>query len=221
MGSLIEAILAVKLYFVYQKTRNRNINLFFKSFVFGGIYFFLSGLPGKLVQDLFWAEVVFILSWIPLYISLFYLTKLTFYIWGLERFIKPLLLIIIILIIVTSILNIIYFSPAEIRTFGQFVFCFERSPSWLLGASGAFVTLLLLMNAILFFRGGLESKDKFISKRSLLLGSGMGSLSLAAFFNYVVVNIFPRLRFLIFFAGLFLFIGVITIYWGIQILRKE
>jgi len=160
------------------------------------------------------------LAWNPLFIAIFYLTRTSLNFWELERFTKSFRSLVVFLIIVTNILGIIYFAPAVYRVYRGTVFCLERAPSWLFGLNGLLISLLILVNAILFFRGGLESEDKFILKRSSLIGSGMASLSIAAFINYSVVPNLAEPGIFFFLPGLFLFIGVFLIYFGTQYKKK-
>lgn len=215
-STIISIIIACKLYSSYKKNGSKNVEYFFKAFFSVTFYFFLTIFPGWIIQDLILSEIFFILSWIPLYIAIFYLTKMTLSILGLKKLKNIFPLVIILLVLSTVILSTVYFSPAEIIVYNNFSFCFERSPIWLLTLDGLIVAFLLFLNALFFFRGGLKTKEKNARTRSFLIGTGILFISIGELFGYVLMPNFSKLRFLFFASSFFFLIGVITAYLGIS-----
>lgn len=212
--------MTLKLFFVWKSGKNENIGYFFRAMAIATVYFFLSALPGTAVKDPTLAAVVYILAWIPLFMALFYFTRLALHFWGMERMKNIFLGAILFLVVFTTIFNFVYFSPTEIKEYKNFSVCFERSPSWVLKLSGIAASLLLLINSVLFLRGGVMSREKNIKIRGLMIGGGLLSVALSVFLKYVAASYWQETRVFIFYsAPLFLF-GILVIYFGIQYKRK-
>ena len=216
VSALLSAFCTFKIYYSFKKTKDRYTEYFFKGFAFLTIFLILSSVPGGLVFNLIWAEVIYLIVWIPMYLAIFYITKIAVDIWELQKIDRILPFIISFLIILTFVLSILFFSPAEIHIYKTFSFCFEKSPSWLLGLNGAIVAVILAINAYLFLDKGLKSDKSFIKTRSTLIASGLLFFTIGAFLNYVLVPNLPKIRFLIFFAGASAIIGIALLYSGIQ-----
>ena len=205
-----------KIYSRYRETKDENMGNFFKALLPITAFFILSALPGGIIKNLFWAEMIYMYAWVPFYFGLFFFIKIALNIWNAEKFEHPFLLIITALIIATFILNVIYFSPAETLAYKNFSVCLEKSPRWLLTINGITVVLLLLINVILFIGGGLKSEKKLVRTRSFLIGSGLFLLMISLFLVDIIVPNFPKLNVLTFVAGANSLIGILLLYSGIQ-----
>jgi len=216
VATIIGAGMSLKLFFVWKSGKNKNIGYFFKAMAIATVYFFLSALPGTIVKDPSSAAILYILAWIPLYLALFYFTRLAFHFWGFEKAKNALLGIIIFLITFTTIFNFIYFSPTEIKSYKNFSVCFERSPSWVLKLSGITAFLLLLINSILFLRGGIKSQEKTTKTRGLMIGGGLFSMAISIFLKYVAASYWQETRIFIFYAAPLFLLGILVVYFGVQ-----
>jgi hypothetical protein len=220
LATLIGVIMGVKLYFSWKNSGKENMGLFFKAVASATVYFILSALPGFVVKGAVSGGIVYILTWIPFYFTFFYFSRIALNFWRLEQIEKILPKVIIFLAGLTAVLGIIYFSPMEVSTYKNLTICFERSPSWVLILNGLIITILLLINSVLFIAGGIKGGEKITKTRGLMIGIGLFILALSAFAKYVISQNYLEAKFLIFFAGPSLFIGLLLVYLGIQYKSK-
>lgn len=216
VSALLSAFCAFRIYDSFSKSKEQSAEYFFKSFSFLTIFFIISSIPGGLVLDPILSEGIYIISWIPIFLAIYYITRIALRIWELDKLDRFLPFFILFLIVSTFTLNVVFFSPSEIITYRNFSFCFEKSPNWLLGWNGAIIALLLLANLYLFLEKGMKNEKRFVRIRSGLIASGLCAFAIGGFLNYVLVPNFPSLRFLIFFSGAFAIVGIILLYSGIQ-----
>jgi hypothetical protein len=221
LSALFGVIITVRLYYVWRGSRTENISLFFKALALATTYFILSALPGVWVKDPVLGGVIYILSWIPFYLAILYFTRIAFNFWHLDKMKRIFSAMIIFLVVLTTVLDIIDFSPTEMSTYKNLTVCFERAPSWILTLNGMIITVLLLINSILFFIGGIRSGEKVAKIRGITIGSGLFFLTLSALSKYVIAPNYLEAQFLIFFAGPLLLLGILLLYFGIRYKGSE
>jgi len=101
-----------KLYLSYRESKDKNIGNFLKTFILIGIYFVSISLPGLVVSDPFWVQVIDVFTYIPLFLASGFLINIAFNLYHLsgKKYIFPFILTII---IITTTLSIIFFAPSE------------------------------------------------------------------------------------------------------------
>ncbi|MFA4998648.1 MAG: hypothetical protein WC514_01380 [Candidatus Paceibacterota bacterium] len=207
-----------KLYSSYKESKDENIGNFLKTFIFAGIYFIAVSLPGLVVSDPFWVQTLYIIGYIPLFLSPVFLLKIAFNLYHLpgKKYILPSILAII---IVTTVLSIIFFAPSEPASAdGVFYYWLEKTPLWLRDFDGIMITFLIAGGAFLFLNGGRKVGDKTLRVRSFLLGTGLSILAVAISLNYIFAlhTISKTLKmWSVFSAGFLALFGVVAILVGI------
>lgn len=220
IATIIGLGISTRLIFVWKSEKDENIGYFFKAMAIATVYFLLSALPGTVVKNPSIAALFYVVAWIPLYLTLFYFTRLALNFWGLKKFKNVFSVIIFSLIIFITFFNFVYFSPTEIKAYKNFSFCFERSPSWILNFSGIVTSLLLLLNSILFFRGGILSQEKVTRIRGLSIGIGLLFIATSIFFKYVIAPYWQETQIFIFYSGPLFLLGITGVYLGIQYKKR-
>ena len=101
-----------KLYLSYKESKDKNIGNFLKTFILSGIYFISVSLPGLVISDPFWVQVIDVFTYIPLFLASVFLINIAFNLYHLpgKKYIFPFILIII---IITTALSIRFFAPSE------------------------------------------------------------------------------------------------------------
>lgn len=207
-----------KLYSSYKESKDENIGNFLKTFVLAGIYFVAVSLPGLVVSDPFWVQALYIIGYIPLFLSPVFLLKIAFNLYHLpgKKYILPSIFAIV---AVTTVLSVIFFAPSETASAdGIFYYWLEKTPLWLRDFDGIMITFLIAGGAFLFLNGGRKVEDKTLRIRSFLLGTGLSILAVAISLNYIfAVHIVSKTlkMWSVFSAGFLSLFGVAAILIGI------
>jgi hypothetical protein len=83
--ALVGFAISLKLFLVWRQKKDENIGYIFKAIAIATIFYLLSSLPGIFVKNYFLISLFYLLAWIPHYLSIFYLTKLSFNFWNLKK----------------------------------------------------------------------------------------------------------------------------------------
>lgn len=207
-----------KLYVSYQSSKDQNTGNFLKTFVLAGIYFILVSLPGLIVSDPFWVQALYIIAYIPLFLSPVFVLNIAFNTYNLsgKKYIFPTILAVI---IITTVLSILFFAPSESSSAdGRFYYWLEKTPLWLRDFDGVIITFLITGGAFLFLNGGRKTEDKFLRNKSFLIGTGLLILAIAIALNYIVaLHVVSKMikMWSVFSAGFLSFFGVSAILIGI------
>jgi len=183
---LLCCFIAKRLYVVYQKTKIVNIGDFFKAYISLGFYFFLVSLPMVLSNGIL-VQITYVASYIPVILSAAFLFRVAMRILEVPINPKYISYVIYILIAVVTLLNLFFFSPAYIAVSNHlFYHWVETTPFFLQIFNGIILLILVVGCAILFFWGGIKSRDRIIRMRAFIIGSGVSLLVLAVSANYVL-----------------------------------
>ena len=207
-----------KLYFSYKLSKDQNTGNFIKTFVLAGIYFILVSLPGLIVSDPFWVQVIYIIAYVPLFLSPVFVLNIASNTYNLpgKKYIFPTILAVI---VITTVLSILFFSPSEPSSAdGRFYYWLEKTPLWLRDFDGVAITFLIAGGSFLFFNGGRKTGNKLLRNRSFILGAGLLILAVAIALNYIVaLHVVSKMikMWSVFSAGFLSFFGVSAILIGI------
>jgi len=141
-----------KLYFSYKESKDKNIGNFLKTFILIGIYFVSISLPGLVVSDPFWVQVIDVFTYIPLFLASGFLINIAFNLYHLsgKKYIFP---VIILIIIINTVLGIIFFTPSEaLSADGVFYYWLEKTPLWLRDFNGIMIALLTVGGGFSIFK---------------------------------------------------------------------
>lgn len=174
-----------KIYLSYQETKSKNLADFLKAFIALGIYYALASLLA-LFRDPVKVQIIYVIHYTPAILSATLFLRIAFRIFGRLPWSKYIFLLSYFVIIVTTTLNIIFFSPAKIRTAASLFYHWrDGTPFWLSTFYGIFIGILITGCSLLFFLKMRKSKDPFIRARSLRLGTGIMFFVIATLLNYV------------------------------------
>lgn len=207
-----------KLYYSYKKTKNESINNFLRAFGALGVYFGIVSLPGLVVNNPFWVQVIYTLSYPPLFFASIFLLLVVFNILNL-RFFPLITIFVVLMMVINTMLNITFFDKAWIpNSIGPFYYWAEGTPLLVQIINGISILILTLINSLFFWIEGWKVEKGLMRTRSFFIASGLSFLISAAISNYIV-SVYLASSFLgpIFaiLAGLLALIGLSAMLFGI------
>lgn len=225
LSCLFCCLSARKLYFSYKKTYSEDIADFLKTFIALSILFLFTSVPAILANPVI-IQIIYVLSYIPVILAPAFLLKAAIRVSGYPvSWSKFIFYFIFCLVIIITILNFVFFSPAEIQAYGRFYHWLDKTPFWLATLSGLLIGGLAVTCALLFFLGGVKSKTKLVRVRSFIIAAGIVILVAATFINYLFPVTDPKLMkgwwTLPGFASFFALLGLVVILAGIYYKEKE
>ena len=213
--SVILFICFLKLYFSYRHSKFETIGIFSKVFLFLSLAWFFFAPPKLITNDLKLIQISFDLSLFFSYLLMAYFPFIPFKIYYRRELPKSLFLSIIGLGTVFLIFSILNLKPAYIHFQNNFVFWSENQSQLLNIISGTSFSLIAIVGALFFYKGGLKSKEKAVRLRAFLISASIITIALA-----IGVRLVFGFLFNIFISTLIaLFLGIFaSLLWLIAVL---
>jgi len=214
-SSIVDFIFFLKLYFSYRRSKSETTGIFSKVFLFLGLFCFFLVPPKLITDDLILIQISLDLSLFFGYLTMAYFLFIPFKIYYQREPPKPLFFSIIGLGTVFLIFSILNLKPAFIHFQNNFVFWSENQSQLLNIISGTSFSLIAIVGALFFYKGGLKSKEKAVRLRAFLISASIITIALA-----IGVRLVFGFLFNIFISTLIaLFLGIFaSLLWLIAVL---
>jgi len=214
--SVIIFICFLKLYFSYRHSKLETIGIFSKVFLFLSLFWFFLSPPKLITNDLTLIQIFLDLSLFFGYLTMAYFLFIPFKIYEQWELPKSLFFSIISFGIVFLIFSILNLKPAFIHFQNNFVFWSENRSQLVNIISGTLFSLMAIVGALFFYKGGLKSKEKAVRLRAFLISASIICIPLAAGVRFVfgfLFNIFISTLIAFFLEIFSVFLMIIAIFF--------
>ena len=220
-GAALCVIAVRRLVISYSENSLEEIKTFLFAYAYVGIYFLLVAMPAVGPNSTI-VQVLFTISYIPLFLSAYYLLNVAFMLLHLQKLKVALRILVVSTISLTVGLNILFFAPAHREEYAAFWLWSEGTPLWLQNLNGMLVGLFIIGGVLFFFWGGMRAQSKIARIRAFFVSGGLTCFTLGALLNYFLFAYlpFPLSEYAIIGGGVAGLLGVILLLFGVQF-REE
>ena len=192
-----------RLHHSYQRGKTEILRAYSNGFFSVSLAYFLLALPGFIIFNPFWIQIVFISVNISFLVAILFSGPAIF---GISKELRhhkrKIFFFILFLILIYIFLDIIFFSPALPLRENNTVYYWKAGTPWLQSIVRAFAVVAALLMAIFFFSWAKVSVEKNVSYRAFLLGLSTSGIAAAGF----ILWFFP---FFYFSSNLLIFSGIL------------
>lgn len=209
------ALITFRLYFSFQKTKEKNIKYFFIFFLIFTIMEGLLASPGLVFKDLMKIDAVFALYPMFMLLGLGFLGAIPFSIMKMKKSETFFLLSMLLINIFITIINLNNIQFAVTRLDSPFIYWEDTRGAPMNIFLGIVPGIILCFAVLFFFINGLKSSEKYVKTRSFLIAGGLAATFSAAIINFVLGAVLRQhitsliSTFLLIASGIFIFIGVL------------
>ena len=190
ISAIFSAIICIRVYMTYQKTRGIAVWYFDIFFLLFTIFWISAGSPNIFLFNPKYITIANVLSYAVAYISYIFIIQVPF-IFIEKRWVAYLIGIFVaiagIIFIVGRIKN---FELSQIEVFYPFMYWKPIYPAWMRVMNGIVSAVIAIISAIVFFQFGNKNRQNpLIFYKSMYLSGGMLTLVIAAMISYIFSEI--------------------------------